>query len=60
MSLLDMPLPGRARGRLISRGWHMVSECRDWVRQAREDGESVESIARRLNVTPQRVYQVLK
>lgn len=59
MSLLDMPLPGRVPGRIVGRVWGL-DEYREWIRHARMEGESVESIAKRWNVTPQRIYQVLK
>lgn len=60
MKLLDMPHPAKVTGRIIARGWGMASEYRDQVRWAKDSGESVESIAQRLNVTPQRIYQLLK
>lgn len=55
-----MPLPGRKVGRLIARGWVGMDQYRDAIVAAREGGDSVASIAKRLNVTPQRIYQVLK
>lgn len=60
MKLLDMPHPAKVPGRVVFRGWRMVSEYREQVRYAVESGESVESVAGRFNVTPQRIYQVLK
>lgn len=61
MSLLDMPLPGRVVGRIVGHGWNAgVDQYREVISAARAGGESVESLARRYGVTPQRIYQVLK